>query len=418
MTDGSLIGRSSRRSLAEAAIGIIWPKASASFGIVLGSYLEKQHRTDSGLFVFVTHPIAGSVLRESACRVFSGDAETFCRTWTRRKYLPIVSDLMDGVIAWRLLARLRRKLDVVFTAGLNLGLAAILLRRLGLVDRVAFVIMDYWPRKYRSGLLSWLYRKLYGWCCTRVDMVVDVAATVEEARRRDGIRVPPQRRIFSPHPVDVSQAKTCPQTALKTDAVLWVGAITPECGFELVVDAIAVAARRRPNIVVEITSYLPFPESVWQQIRGRGLERHFRFLGYFEDEEVFNDIVCRYRAGLAPYAPDTLSVKRYAGVARPWTYMANGVPPIITRVPPDVGEIETAGAGLVIDYDAEQLAGAMIKLLTDDQFHARCREGGLALARGRAPDVVFDGLLKRLGIHLDPARVAAQSEAGTEDRVL
>ncbi len=398
-------GRVRGRSLAEAAVAIIWPTASASTGVVLASFIQAQPRADTGLFVFAGHPVPGSVLRESEFRVASGPRPAVRQRCGRERYLPLVSDVLDGLLTLRFLARLRRRFDVVITSGLGLGLLGILLRRLGLARRTVFVIMDYWPSRFGSRVFSWLYRRLYGWCCTHVDFVVDVADTIEDARVSDGIRVPPARRLFCPHPVDAPSAAGLPRDVLEDDSIVWTGAVTPECGFELVIDAVALAARRRPGVTVTVTSYRPFPDSLRQRIAARGLERHFRILGYFRDEAEFNQVVRKHRAGLAPYVPTSSTVKRYAGVARPWTYMANGVPPIITRVPPDVGEIERAGAGLVIEYDAQQLADAMIALLTDDELHERCRQRGLALAQSRAPHVVFGELLRGIGVPLEDVRV-------------
>ena len=151
-------------------------------------------------------------------------------------------------------------------------------------------------------------------------------------------------------------------------------------------------------------------EELRNRIREKGLESNFRLLGYIEKEEVFNSVVRKHRIGLAPYRPDDISVKNFAGVARPWTYMANGVPPIITRVPPDAREIEETQAGLVIDYDKEQLARAILMLLKDDQLHQRCRERGMELAKSRATVPIFNTLLIRLGF--SPAGYAESAGGG------
>ncbi len=391
------------RSLGEAAVAIIWPTASASYGVVLASFIQAHPRTETGLFVFVAHPVMGSVLRQSEFVVASGPGTPVRERRARERYLPLISDILDDLITLHFLARLGKRFDAVIAAGLNLGLLVILLRRLGLVSRTVFVIMDYFPNRFQSKVLSWLYRKLYGWCCTHVDLVVDVASTIEDARVRDGIRVLPARQLFSPHPVDAGVVAALPRDALQDDSVVWTGAVTPECGFELVIDAVALVAHRHPGVTVTVTSHRPFPDHLRRRIIDRGLEKHFCILGYLKDEAEFNQVVRRHRAGLAPYAPISSTVKRYAGVARPWTYMANGVPPIITRIPPDAEEIERTGAGLVVDYDARQLADAIIALLTDDDLHERCRQRGLMLAQTRMPRVIFGDLLRRAGISLDDA---------------
>jgi glycosyltransferase involved in cell wall biosynthesis len=180
--------------------------------------------------------------------------------------------------------------------------------------------------------------------------------------------------------------------------MIWTGAITPESGFDLVIDAVERLAPQRPAVTVYVTSYTPFPDHQWQRIREKGLERHFRLLGYIKDEMEFSRTVRGFRVGLAPYPPQPDTVKRFAGVARPWTYIANGVPPVMTGVPFDAEEIERSGAGIIIDYQPEQLAGAILRLLTDDELHERCRQQGRELLRTRTPQPVFAAMLTRMGL--------------------
>lgn len=394
---------------------IVWGTGAASIGITLASFLEQHRRTESASFTFITHPVGRpSVLRETEFIFYPGDGVPQGSVLPREKHIPLVTPIIDGLLTLLFLARVHQRHDIYITAGLNLGLLGILLRGVGVVKKTAFVIMDYWPQKFGSTILSRLYRWLYSWCCTSADFVVDVAPTINEARLRDGIRVHPEKLIYAPHPIDPPETGLLPQKELEPDSLVWTGAFTQECGFELVIEAIEQVALVRPGVVVNITSYEPFREDLQKAIKEKRLEKHFRLLGYVKEEAEFNKVVGRHRIGLAPYRPDDLSVKNFAGVARPWTYMANGVPPIITRVPPDAREIEAAEAGLVIDYDKEQLARAILMLLKDDQLHQRCRERGLELVKGRATGPVFNTLLTRLGFSLDGH--AGSAAVGTQEQ--
>lgn len=387
-----------KRPLADAAVLIIWPKASASVGVVLESFLRRHRRTSSAVFVFVAHPVPGAVLRESEVQVYVGPDEARHTRIGRERYLPLVSDALDAIISVPFLLATCRRYDLLVTAGLNLALLGIFLRWIGLVRCVAFVVMDYWPRKYNSPVWSDIYRRVYGWCSTHVDSVVDVAPTIEAARVLDGIRVHPSKRMTIPHVIDPAAVGSLPRDHLELDSLVWTGAVTPQCGFDLVLEAVELIAPQRPGITIHITSYTPFPNHLWRVIQKKGLERHFRFLGYIRDELEFSRTVRRFRVGLAPYSPRGDTVKRFAGVARPWTYIANGVPPVMTRVPYDAEEIERSGAGIIIDYQPDQLAEAILRLLTDEDLHEACRQRGLALVRSRAPQPVFAAMLTRLGL--------------------
>jgi glycosyltransferase involved in cell wall biosynthesis len=399
------------RSLADANTLIIWPKASASVGMVLRTFISRHRRTSTGTFAFIGHPVPGSVLRESEFEVRVGSRLARRSRIGREQYLPFLSETIDGILSLPFLLATRCRYDLLITAGLNLVLLGILLRRMGVIRRVAFVVMDYWPRKYASSLWSGVYRRVYRWCSTHVDAVVDVAPTIEAARLRDGIRVSPKRRLTIPHVIDPSAVGCLPRERLEPDSLVWTGALTPECGFDLVVEAMERLIARRPAVTVYVTSYTQVPDNLRRRIRAVGLEDRFRFLGYIKDEAEFSRTVRRFRVGLAPYAPWADTVKQFAGVAKAWTYMANGVVPVFTGVPFDAEEIERAGAGLLIDYDPDNLAATVVRLLADDELHERCRQRGLELVRNRAPGPVFAGLLTGLGLVPDADILAEASRA-------
>jgi glycosyltransferase involved in cell wall biosynthesis len=189
-----------------------------------------------------------------------------------------------------------------------------------------------------------------------------------------------------------------PQHLVPAHSVVWAGAATLEYGFELLLDALPVVAGECPTVVVDVTSYESSPERWQKEIARRGLERHFRFVGFIAEEDEFRRFVRRHRAGLATYHPSVSSQKLYAEVSRPLAYMAGGVPPIITRVPRQAAEIEQWGAGLVIDYRPESLAKAMVALLTDDELHQRCRTQGLEVAHRHDAEVICREVFAQLGL--------------------
>ncbi|OGO45381.1 MAG: hypothetical protein A2W34_02585 [Chloroflexi bacterium RBG_16_64_32] len=81
--------------------------------------------------------------------------------------------------------------------------------------------------------------------------------------------------------------------------------------------------------------------------------------------------------------------------------MARGVPVITTSLPPIAAEIESAGAGIVVDYSKVALASAITDLLCDDDLYRRCRASALALAQGYTAERVFEAAFRRMAIELE-----------------
>ena len=385
------------RKISQSKFFILWPKASASIGVILASFLSNHPwRKDGGLTV-INHPVLGSLVRETEYITCPTTTNGKTRTLKREPYLPIISPIIDGFLNLIYLIRVHRRFDICITAGIELGMVANVLKLFGITRKTAFVVMDYWPRRYKSTLINKLYYYIYSWCSKFSDFVIDVSPTINEARIRDGIQIDSSRLIYAPHPIEPASKSYPPREQLLPDSMIWTGALTPECGFELVIDAVEMVKKTKPGITVHITTYGEFPNHLQKLIEEKGVKDNFRFLGYIKDESEFQDAVQMCRIGLAPYAPGETTVKNTAGVGRPWTYMRNGVPPVITRVPADALEIEEAQAGIIIDYEKEDLANAILSLLSDDRMHEDYREKGVALSMSRSSVPVMTKLLSDLG---------------------
>ena len=182
--------------------------------------------------------------------------------------------------------------------------------------------------------------------------------------------------------------------------------------YEKVFQAVEIARKTKPGVTVHITTYGEFPAPLQKTIEEKGVKDHFHFLGYIKDESEFQEAVQMCRIGLAPYAPGETTVKNTAGVGRPWTYMRNGVPPIITRVPADALEIEEAQAGILIDYTKEDLANAILSLLSDDKMHENYRKKGVELSMSRSSVPVMTKLLNDLGFIVEDPETNIERNVG------
>jgi glycosyltransferase involved in cell wall biosynthesis len=313
-----------------------------------------------------------------------------------------------------LLVRVHRRFDVYVGAGQHLVALGILLNKVGIVNRVVGFWMDYWPERYGPGILSRLYRNLNSYCVTHVHHLLVVSPEIPRALAEQGMKLGPERVILLPHLIDASDVGVLPQDQLEPNSLLWTGSAADEYGFDLLIDAMELVVGERPNAFVDITSYGKFPRHLRLAIEERGLERHFRVIGFIEDEVEFRDFVRKHRVGLAPYRPSVSSFKKYADPSRLKHYMANGVPPIVTRVPLVAREIDEVGAGKVIDFDRGQLAAAILRLLSDDQFHERCRRNGLELIKRYETVSVCRDVFTSLGMSCDIGPASEKESHGIQ----
>jgi len=280
-----------------------------------------------------------------------------------------------------------------------LVLLGLFLRSLGIVERTVSWTHDYHPKRFRNKVLNGLYLKLDEICATRSDYNWDVVPQIAEHRRQRGIRLSRDRVQIVGDPVLAEHLNWLPPEDVPMASIINSGLVEAGYGFDLLLQALPQVMREQPKTRVTVTTYQEFPQSLRSRVRELGLEPHFDVLGYVADEEEYTRVVQRHRVGLALYEPKVSTHKRYSD-SRAKPYLARGVPVIITRVSPIAAEIEREGAGIVIDYDKQQLAEAILKLLSDDEFYWRCRENAIALAQQYRADKVFSSAFECMGIEV------------------
>ena len=228
-----------------------------------------------------------------------------------RRFIPGASHARNMANVW---THVRGRYDVAIAADPTLVLALLPLRRLGIVKRIIFWRIDWYPRKYPS-----LMQRAY----LLVDRAAELADEVwtiypdpkfrrvpyllEASAITDGL--PRERRaVFAGPDLDGSLP-----LAREAAALAGVGLATP---------SYETAARM-----------LPEPE--------------------------FRALLASSMVGLALYKPDPLSSKQYSDPGRIKHYLACGLPVVTTRVAPVWRELVERDAGIACDYTPESVAEAV-----------------------------------------------------------
>lgn len=357
-----------------------------------------EERCGAGVVAFIGHPLAEAVGRHSEL-VLNRGGKTTAQRFPRERYLGPLSYLLDIVLTLYFLLRARQRFDLCVTKDPHLTLLAILLRRLGLVRATVMWTFDYFPQRFQNRTLNALYLKVDAFCLTRSNYGWHMNPRMIEARKERGVRVKDEeRQIIVPYTIDAQEIAPLPLEELEPDSLAYIGLLTQEYGFELILDALPLVVRERPHVKVTVTTYQSFPEAFRKRIQEEGLAGNFDILGYIEDEAEFSQILRRHRVGLAPYRPDPKTPKQYADASRVKTFLAKGLPVIVTTVPIIAREVEQAKAGLVISYEKGELARAILQLLGDEETYVRYRENALRLIAKYRSEAVFSGALERSGV--------------------
>jgi glycosyltransferase involved in cell wall biosynthesis len=343
----------------------------------LESYL--QDKTDR--LLFIGHPLFA---RGGPSYARSYQAGQLVRTLEKpppkhpARYL---SDL------WRTLRWVDGRWDLFVAGDPLLALTGLWLRRRGRVRRLVLYSIDYSPRRFSNRLLNRAYHRIDRLAARQADVVWNVSPAIATARReRDGREPAPQIVVpLGTHYERISRALTAPAVP----RLAFLGHLLEKQGLQLAIESLALVRRRVPAVTLLVLGDGPYRATLQQLTAERGLADAVEFAGFIDDHREVERRLAACTLGLAPYVPDPESFTRFADPGKIKTYLACGLPVILTDVPPVARLLEERGAGRIVAYDASALAQVITNYLEDAAALQRARAAAVELGADYAWDRVF-----------------------------
>jgi len=278
---------------------------------------------------------------------------------------------------------LSNKTRINFYIGIDClnALTGLLLARLGFIKKVIFYSQDYVPVRFRNPILNMLYHWMDRLCVNHSDYVWNLSVAMEKERRRRGvIKKPKGHHLVVPVGSNFRRIKRLPSHLVNRKKIVYMGRLEELFGLQHILDALPEIVRKIPDVQLVVIGAGSMREQLEEFLKDDRLQSNIKYLGFIGDHCQAEKILAECSVGLAPYPPNPLSYKTFTDVGKPKIYMACGLPVIITDVPPIAKVIQACEAGIIIQYQKNQLAEAVCRLLTDQDLFNRCRDNAIALA--------------------------------------
>jgi len=324
----------------------------------------------------------------------------------------IAHSLLIAQCAYTLLEvlRRRRRFDLYIGVQHPFPFVGLLLRRLGIVKKVIYYDLDYFPpggglSKRAAG--SALIRFMDRFFLRSSDAVWHQTPMLRRLKKAQvaGRRTP---AIVVPIGIDAAPPAAAPPGTRTAQTIAYVGELTERMALDACIDAVDQVRRSIPNIRLRIIGRGPTESALRNKVQSLDLARNVEFLGFIEGQDGVRAVLAQCAAGIAPYVTAPWQPARYADPAKVKLYMAAGLPVIVTHAPALAQEIERAGAGIVVECTAEAFADAYARLLGSEEVLQRCKVNMASLARKYDYEMVyqqaFDQTLRMLYRHtgVDP----------------
>ncbi len=354
--------------------------------------LEDYLKTRVKTLMFIGHPFWASKEQRSFYRIYiNGELkEEGAGIALRSPELIVYFKDFVYTLLWTI--KVRKHFDIFFGVDPLNCYAGLFLNRIKRIRKVILYTIDYVPKRFSNNVINGIYHQIDSYCVNHSYQIWNLSSRMAEERTKKGV-LRDDRQIVVPIGVNFERIKRLPFKEINRNWVAYMGHLRKRQGLELIVEALPNIVKKIPDVKLLVIGTGELENSLKKRVAELGVAQNVEFKGFIKDHKDVENMLTKCAIGLAVYEPDPDSFTRYADPSKPKQYMACGLPVIITAVPWVAEEIEKKHMGLVIKYDENALAEAVIMLLKDDKLYTESRENAINFASELSWDKIFDDAL-------------------------
>lgn len=270
----------------------------------------------------------------------------------------------------------------------------LILRSIGACKKVIFWSIDFVPQgRFKQSWKNLVYRNIDILACKKADEVWDLSPKMAKGRKKFlGLDNKDYKfRKIVPYGVWTNRIKKYPYESCEENTLVFMGHLIPKQGVDVVIGKIPEIVKRIPNFKFKIIGGGSYREKLINLARNLSVDKYCIFLGRIEDNRILEDEIARSALAIAPYLKTPNSYTYYADSGKIKTYLACGVPVLLTDLPWNVGEIQKNKCGLIIKDDGSDLAGKVLFIMKP-KINREFRENAVKYSKNFDYEKIFSRL--------------------------
>lgn len=249
------------------------------------------------------------------------------------------------------------------------SLFGLLLKHARRVKKVIYWAIDFVPAKrFTAGWKNKIYHLINVYGYKHVDEMWDLGARMAEAREKLlGIKKTDYRfhRVV-PYGVWTERIKKYSYEECEQNTLVFMGHLLEKQGVQLIIVALPEIIKKIPKFKFKIIGAGPFKESLIDLAGRLNVGSHCDFKGKIDDIKELEDEVAKSCVAVAPYAKKLDTWTYYADPGKIKTYLACGVPVLLTDIPWNAREIEATDCGrLIMENDEDDIVAKLLELMQE-----------------------------------------------------
>ncbi len=299
----------------------------------------------------------------------------------------------------------KEKID--FYIGINSfnALFGLFLKKLGKVDKVVFMTIDYVMHD-RTGipLLDWLYIKMDRIAFFGSDYTWNVSDRMARQRIIEiGDKAKDKIQITVPIGVPIDDAEKVQDIVRKDNILVYSGGLNPEFGLEIAIKSMPFLIKEFPDLELRIIGDGKIAEDLKKLAEELKVEKNVNFVGFMDtsaERHRWLALLKESTLGLATYADTENNYKKFSDVTKPKDYMSVGLPIITTPVIPLSEDIKKYNLGRVIDDNVDSFVQNVGELLKDENERKKIEQNIYVFSKNMTWENIFKRTFEEMQIEV------------------
>lgn len=279
------------------------------------------------------------------------------------------------------------------------ALSGILLRRLGIVSRCVYYVIDYNPKRFKNRMMNWAYHKIDRFCVRHADETWNLSPRMSEARKKYFNFFDNKQRVV-PIGVWYSRFKCLEFSQIDQNSLVYMGHVVKKQGIQYVLEAIPEIVKKIPNFKFLVVGGGDYLAMLKKQSEGLGISKYVTYSGFVENHRDVEKLLSKSALSIAMYdkydEDGNLSFTYFSDPGKIKSYLASGLPILLTEVPHNAREIQQSQCGRIIEQNKESIAKAVIEMLSNKTKLEGMRKKACMYAERFDWDNIFEDNLKRI----------------------
>lgn len=269
------------------------------------------------------------------------------------------------------------------------------IRTLRRVKKTVYWAIDFVPNnRFSSATANKIYHKVNIHGYKNSDEMWDLSPRMAEAREKFlGIKRSDYKAIrVVPYGVWTDRVKKYRYSDCKKNTIVFMGRLIESQGVQLVLRAIPFMVKANPKFKFKIIGDGPYRNELVRYAKQLKVYKYCDFRGKIHDHQDVEDEIASSCVAVAPYIKNLDKWTYYADPGKVKTYLACGVPVVLTDLPWNSKEIERNKCGIVIDERIDLISEKILYAMKPS-INRLMRVNAILYAQNFSYDSIFGDLV-------------------------